>query len=325
MEYDVIICGGGIAGLTAGIYAMRRRMKAILITKDIGGQANLAERIENYPGFKSIAGKDLMQKIYEQARSFGLEIVFEDVQSFREEDKGYIVKTNITERKTKTIVIAMGKAPRKLRVPGEDEFVGKGVSYCATCDMPLFKDKTVAVIGGGNSALEAALLGSKFAKKVYLIHRRDKFRGFEDLVEKVKSKENVEIVFWAIPKEVRGREKVESMILEKTRRDEEGKIVGTGETFELKVDGIFVEIGFEVDPTPIKGFVKLDERNQVIITNRCETFYPNSDKIRPGVFAAGDITNTPFKQLVIAAGEGCKAVLQAYNYIHRLSGPTMVH
>lgn len=324
-EYDVIICGGGIAGLTAGIYAMRRKMKALLITKDIGGQANLAEKIENYPGFISVAGRDLIQKTYEQVKSFGLEVVFEDVQGFREENGKYIVKTNIAERKTKTVIIAMGKIPRKLRVPGEDKFIGKGVSYCATCDMPLFKDKTVAVIGGGNSALEAALLGSKFAKKVYLVHRRGEFRGFEELVEKVKSKKNVEIVLWAIPKEIKGEEKLDSIVLEKTKRDEEGKIVGTGETFELKVDGIFVEIGFEVDPTPIKDFVKLDERNQVIITSNCETFYPNSDKIRPGVFAAGDITNTPFKQLVIAAGEGCKAALQAYNYIHGTSGPVMVH
>ncbi len=322
--YDLIICGGGIAGLTAAIYALRRKMKTILITKEIGGQANWAEVIENYPGFKQIKGSELVKRIFEQALENGLKIAFEEVKGFEEKEGFYVVKTNKQEWKCKTIIIAMGKTPRKLNVPGEDKFLGKGVSYCATCDMPLFKDKVVAVIGGGNSALEAALLGSKFAKKVYLIHRRGEFRGFEELVERVKSKENIEIILWAIVKEIKGKDKVESIVLEKTKM-EEGKIVGTGETFELKVDGIFIQIGLVIDPSPFKDFVKLDERNQIVITQKNETFYPDSDKIRPGVFAAGDITNVPFKQLVVAAGEGCKAALQAYNYLHGTKGPVMVH
>jgi thioredoxin reductase (NADPH) len=311
MDYDLIIVGGGPAGLTAAIYAGRRNLKTLLITITIGGQVLEAEKIENYPGFLGIKGLKLMQRFQKQAIKSGVEIVLDEVKEIKEIEGGYTVKTNTKEYSAKAIILAFGRTPRSLNVPGEEKFRGKGVSYCATCDMPLFKNKTIAVVGGGNAALEAALYGSKIAKKVYLIHRRDEFRGFESFVEKVKRKENVELVLSSVVTEIKGEDSVRAIVVQDLK---------TNQLKELQVDGVFIEIGSEVKTDLIKNLVKLDENNQVVITNNCETFYPDRNEIRPGIFAAGDITSTPFKQIVTAAGEGCKAALQAYNYLHGIKG-----
>jgi thioredoxin reductase (NADPH) len=311
MDYDLIIVGGGPAGLTAAIYAGRRNLKTLLITITIGGQVLEAEKIENYPGFLGIKGLKLMQRFQKQAMKSGVEIVLDEVKEIKEIEGGYTVKTNTKEYSAKAIILAFGRTPRSLNVPGEEKFRGKGVSYCATCDMPLFKNKTIAVVGGGNAALEAALYGSKIAKKVYLIHRRDEFRGFESFVEKVKRKENVELVLSSVVTEIKGEDSVRAIVVQDLK---------TNQLKELQVDGVFIEIGSEVKTDLIKNLVKLDENNQVVITNNCETFYPDRNEIRPGIFAAGDITSTPFKQIVTAAGEGCKAALQAYNYLHGIKG-----
>jgi thioredoxin reductase (NADPH) len=311
MDYDLIIIGGGPAGLTAAIYAGRRNLKTLLITIAVGGQVLEAERIENYPGFLGVKGSKLMERFQKQAIKSGAEIVLEEVKEIKEIEGGYAVKTNAKEYTGRAIILAFGRTPRNLNVPGEEKFRGKGVSYCATCDMPLFKEKTIAVVGGGNAALEAALYGSKVAKKVYLIHRRDEFRGFESFVEKIKKKENVELVLSSIVTEIKGEDTVKSIVVQDLK---------TNQLKELQVDGVFVEIGSEVKTDFIKNLVKLNENNQIVITNNCETFYPDKDEIRPGVFAAGDVTSTPFKQIVTAAGEGCKAALQAYNYLHGIKG-----
>jgi len=311
MDYDLIIVGGGPAGLTAAIYAGRRNLKTLLITITIGGQVLEAEKIENYPGFLGIKGLKLMQRFQKQAIKSGVEIVLDEVKEIKEIEGGYTVKTNTKEYSAKAIILAFGRTPRSLNVPGEEKFREKGVSYCATCDMPLFKNKTIAVVGGGNAALEAALYGSKIAKKVYLIHRRDEFRGFESFVEKVKRKENVELVLSSVVTEIKGEDSVRAIVVQDLK---------TNQLKELQVDGVFIEIGSEVKTDLIKNLVKLDENNQVVITNNCETFYPDRNEIRPGIFAAGDITSTPFKQIVTAAGEGCKAALQAYNYLHGIKG-----
>jgi len=307
MEYDVIIVGGGAAGLTAAVYAARRKMKTLIITMNIGGQASEATKIENYPGFLGVNGAKLMTKFQKQAMKSGAEIVFDEVKEVKEIGDRYTVKTSSKEYTTKAVILAFGKTPRSLNIPGEEIFKGMGVSYCATCDLPLFKDKTVAIVGGGNAALDAALYGSKIAKKVYLIHRRDEFRGFEDLVGQVKKKENVELLLSYVITEIKGKDRVNSIVVQDLK---------TSQTKELQVDGVFVEIGSEVKTDFIKGLIKVDEKNQIIITNNCETFYPDRNEIRPGIFAAGDVTNTPFKQVVVSGGEGCKAALQAYNYIH---------
>lgn len=313
--YDVIIVGGASAGLTAGIYAGRRKMKTLVITKDIGGQANMAHTVENYPGFLQVGGVKLMQKFYEHATNSGAEVIFNEVSGVSEKNGNFVVKTGEEEYECKTVILAFGKTPRNLNIPGEKEFTGKGVSYCATCDMPLFKDKMVAVVGGGNSALDAALYGSEIAKKIYLIHRRDKFRGFEDLIEKVKKKENVELVLESVAVEVKGEKFVKSLTV-KNKKSEETK--------ELTVDGVFVEIGSEIKTGLIKGFVKLDEYNQIVVNKNCQAFHPDGDKIRKGVFAAGDVTDVSIKQIIVSGGEGCKAALNAYNYIHGIEPKIIV-
>jgi thioredoxin reductase (NADPH) len=308
-EYDVIIVGGGPAGLTAGIYAARRNLKTLIVSMSIGGQAVLPEKICNYPGFLSISGINFIKRVQKQAEKAGAQIILEEVKEILPSDKKYLIKTQTKEFLAKAVILAFGKKQRKLNVPGEEKFVGKGVSYCATCDAPLYKNKIVAVVGGGNSALDAALLLSKYAKKVYLIHRRDEFRGFESFVDEVKKKKNVEFLLSSIIVEIKGENVVKS-ILVKNLKNEEIK--------EIFVDGVFIEIGYEVDPTLVKNLVKLDEHNQIVVNQKCQTFYPDKDEVRPGIFAAGDVTSNIFKQIVVAAGEGAKAALAAYNYIHRI-------
>jgi thioredoxin reductase (NADPH) len=305
-EFDVIIIGAGPAGMTAGIYASRRALKTVIIGQVIGGQIMSTTWIENYPGFKQIKAVELVKKFEDHVRSFGVDIIQDLVTEIKEVEGGFIVKTSTNEYKAKAVILAFGKSPRTLNVPGEKEYTGKGVSYCTVCDGPLFRGKPVAVVGGGNSAFEAAHFLSQIASKVYLIHRSEIFRAFETLVEDVK-KRDVEFLLNTEVREIKGDKFVKSIVIENNK---------TGERRELEVNGVFIEIGSEVKTDLIKDLVKLDESNHVVINEKGETFYPNSDKVRPGIFAAGDLTNVPFKQIVVSAGEGCKAALQAYNYIH---------
>jgi thioredoxin reductase (NADPH) len=306
-EYDVIIVGGGPAGLTAGIYAARRNLKTLIITMTVGGQVLLPEKICNYPGFLNVSGMNFIKRVQKQAEKAGAQIILDEVKEILPHDKEYLVKTQTKEFLAKAVILAFGKKPRKLNVPEEEKFIGKGVSYCATCDAILFKNKTVAVVGGGNSALDAALLLSKYAKKVYLIHRRDEFRGFESFVDEVRKRKNVEFLLSSIVVEIKGENLVKSILVKDLR---------TEETREIDVDGVFVEIGYDVDPSFVKDLVKLDEYNQIVVNQKCQTFYPDKDEIRPGIFAAGDVTSNIFKQIVVAAGDGAKAALAAYNYLH---------
>ncbi|MEM0473609.1 MAG: thioredoxin-disulfide reductase [Candidatus Aenigmatarchaeota archaeon] len=305
-EFDLIIIGAGPAGITAGIYASRRALKTVIISENIGGQIMATTWIENYPGFSQIKAVELVQRFEDHVRHFGVDIIQEMVVELNETEGGFIVKTTQNEYKSKAVILAFGKSPRTLDVPGEKKYTGKGVSYCATCDAPLFRGMPTAVIGGGNSAFEAAHLLSQISSKVYIIHRSDTFRAFETLVEDVKNK-GVEFVMNSEVREIKGDNFVKSIVIENNK---------TGEKKEIQVNGVFVEIGSEVKTDFIKDLVKLDESKHVVVNEKAETFYPNNDKVRPGLFAAGDLTNVPFKQIVVSAGEGCKAALQAYNYIH---------
>ena len=305
--YDTIIVGGGGAGLTAGIYAGRRAMKTLIITKDVGGQVLETNLIENYPGFTEIHGPTLMENFEKQARKCGAEIIFSTVISIKEMNKQFVVATEEKKYRSKTVILAFGKTPKNLDVSGEKELTGKGVSYCTICDGPLYKNKTIAMVGGGNSALEGALYLSSIAKKVYLIHRRDEFRGFEHSVGEIKKKKNIEFVLDSVVTEIKGMERIKSVMVKNLKKNS---------IKELEIEGIFIEIGLEVKTDFIKDLVKLDENGHIVINCKCETYHPNSDKIHPGIFAAGDVADTPFKQIVISAGEGCKAALQAYNYLH---------
>ena len=312
--YDVIIVGGGPAGLTAAIYTSRRNLSTLILTKSLGGQAAIAPYVENYPGFKSISGIELMKRFEEQVKVLGVEIAYEEVVGI-EKRKNFIITTTSNKYESRALILAFGKTPRTLGVPGEQRLQGKGVSYCAVCDGPLFADKEVVVIGGGNSAVEAALFLSEIARRVYLVHRRREFRAFEASVEKLKSKTNVELILDSIVTEFKGDNFLQAVVVENVKSKEKR---------ELEVQGAFVEIGSEVKSGMIKDFVKLDENGHIVITRNCETFQPNTNKIMPGVFAAGDITDVPFKQVVVSAGEGAKAGLQVYNYLRGITSHKIV-
>lgn len=308
--YDVIIIGAGAAGMTAAIYTSRRMLKTLVISKDLGGQASLATEVENYPGFdEAISGFKIMQKFNQQARKFGVEFIFDEVEEIKPENDFFEIKTNTQNYQTKSVILAFGLTPRDLDVPGEEKFKGKGVSYCATCDALFYKDKNVAVIGGGNAALDATLLLSKIAKKVYLVHRRNEFKGDEILIQKIKEQKNIQFVLNSTIKEIKGAEFVKSIIVNKIDKENEE---------EIEVNGVFAEVGYEVKADFIKNLVNLDEKNQVITNKNCETSLS-------GIFAAGDATDILYKQIIISAGEGAKAALSAYKYIQEKGGKNCIN
>ncbi|MFA6594187.1 MAG: FAD-dependent oxidoreductase [Candidatus Buchananbacteria bacterium] len=303
-NYDVIIIGGGPAGLTASIYARRRELKVLVIAKAVGGQAALAHEVQNWPGTESTTGLELTQRMKVQAEKWGVEFVSDEVQSVTENSGVFIVKTAQTEYQAAAVILAFGLTPRDLGVPQEKELTGRGVSYCATCDGPLFKNKTVAVIGGGNSASEAAEYLSRLVRQVYLLSDSCNAAADAALVEEVKALKNVQVICGLKVTAVVGSDKVAGLKYNDLQTNEEK---------ELAVDGIFVEIGFSPRTDWIKDTVKLNERKEII-----------TDKVgatsQPGIFAAGDCTDVGFKQMTIAAGEGAKAALSAYKYLAAKKG-----
>ncbi|MCX6820406.1 MAG: FAD-dependent oxidoreductase [Candidatus Aenigmarchaeota archaeon] len=315
--YDAIVIGGSAAGLTAAMYASRRNLKTLVIAKDVGGQISVIKSIENYPGFEQVQGSDLVKSMKAQAEKSGAEIVERDAVELNEAEgdggqKLFVVKAcggdKCEEHLCKMVILAMGKTPRSLGVPGEEGMIGRGVSYCVTCDAPLFKGKDVAVVGGGNSAIDAALVLSPLARKVYIVHRRGEFRAFEHAIAAAKGRKNVEFVLDSLVTAVSGKKFVESISVENKK---------TGKKSELKVEGVFVEIGSDVNTKFVSHLVELDENGQVKTGKNGETSHA-------GIFAAGDVTDTPFKQIVVAAGDGCKAALSAYNHVHGFESRYMV-
>ena len=301
-HFDVIIIGGACAGLAAGTYAGRRAMKTLLLTKDIGGQIATTPSVENYPGIDFITGPDLGESMRAQAVKWGTEIIFSEVTRLEKKaEQNFLVETHDKAYSGKSIILAYGKTPKNLGVPGEAQYAGRGVSYCVTCDAPLYRNKTVVVVGGGNSAIEGALILAKICKHVYLVHRRDEFRAENIYLEQIEAAPNIEKVLSSVSQEVLGDGTYASTL--------RVAHVTTGETRDIAIDGIFVEIGFTVNSALVKDLVQLDRLNQIITNNLQETS-------TPGVFAAGDITDTPFKQAVISASEGTKAALSAYAYLN---------
>lgn len=300
--YDVIIVGGACAGLAAGIYAGRRAMKTLILTKDTGGQIATTPSVENYPGIDFITGPELSKAMFDQAVKWGSEVKFEEVTLLEKKgEKHFVVTTDRGVYMAHSLILAYGKTPRNLDIPGEKDYAGRGVSYCVTCDAPLFKGKTVVVVGGGNSAMEGALILSKICEKVYLVHRRDEFRGEEVTLGQIDATPTIEKVLSSVSEEVLGDGRVVSGLRVNN--------MTTGEKRELAVQGIFVEIGFIVNSALIENVVELDRLKQIITNNEQETS-------TPGIFAAGDITDTPYKQAVISASEGAKAALKAYSYVN---------
>ena len=299
--YDVLIIGAGPAGLTAAIYTCRKKLSTLIVSMDLVGQTARTSYMENYPGMESVNGNKLVEKIYKQAAKFGADFVLgKKVSNLEKKNKNFTAKfSDGSEYSSKTVILAFGKIPRSLGIPGENEYLGKGLSVCVTCDAPMYSGKITAIIGGGNSALESAVYMASISKKVYLIHRRDEFRGDEITAEKIKKMKNIEILFDTIPVEIKGSEFLHTLIVENSE---------TGERRELKVDGVFSEIGYEVNVDFLNKLVEVNEKNEIIIDFNCHTS-------RPGIFAAGDATIIPYKQTIIAAGEGAKAALEAYAYI----------
>lgn len=290
--------------MTAAIYTSRRNLKTIVISQDIGGQAATTPEVENYPGFVEMTdGFELMQQFQKQAQKFGAEFKSGEVTSVVKKDGKFLVETPAGNLEAESIILSFGLTHRHLDVKGEEALIGKGVSYCATCDGPLYRDKIVAVVGGGASAIETALFMSGMAKQVYVIHRRDQYRGEEVMVKRLNEAKNIEQVLNSQTEEIKGQDVVEAIVVKNNE----------GQAREIKVDGIFVEIGLEVKSDFIKDLVDLDERKQIIIDATNQTSLP-------GALAAGDVTNIAYKQIVISAGEGAKAALSTYKYLQKKKG-----
>ena len=302
-EYDVVVVGGGAAGVTAAIYSVRYGFNTLLITETKGGQLIEAGYVENYPGFTSIMGAQLASHFYKHLEYYGVPVELDRVENVERVEDGRLRVTTMRRKYlAKAVILTVGVRKRKLRVPGEEEFAGRGVSYCAACDAPLFKGKVVAVVGGGDSAANAALLISEHASRVYLIHRRDQLRAEPIYVKRLKENPKIELVLNARVKEIRGEKTVKKVILDDGRT--------------LDVDGVFVEIG--ADP-PREFFKRLgletDEEGYVKVN-------PDQSTNIPGVFAAGDCTTASmkFKQIATAVGEGAVAAWAAREYILRNFG-----
>ena len=308
--YDAIIIGGGPAGLTAGIYLSRARMDTLLIEKAMpGGQAILTEIIENYPGFPhGITGTELMQKMEEQAVRFGLKIEYGEAVEFKikedAEDKVKIVKINNQEYKTLTIILASGAEASKLGVLGEEELRGRGVSYCATCDAPFFKDQKIVVVGGGDAAIEEALYLTKFVREVTIIHRRDRLRATKILQERVFSNKKINFAWDSVVIKILGKEKVEGILIQNKK---------TGEEKEVPCQGVFIFVGYVPNSKFLKELVKLDKRGYILTDNNMMTS-------QEGIYACGDVRKKILKQVVTACGEGATAAFAAQKYIEELKG-----
>ena len=308
-DYDVIIIGGGPAGLTAALYTARARLKTLLLEKMTpGGRAAVAWTIENYPGFpEGIGGPELMERIRKQAEKYVLEIksgevVKVNLSSEDERSKGgleKVVKTEKEEYKTVALIVATGTRPRKLEIPGEERLIGRGVSYCATCDGPLFKNRKVVVVGGGDAAVEEALFLSKFAEKTILIHRREELRATKIIEEKAVSNPKLEFLWKSVVIEILGETEVEGVKV---------KNLETGKDLTLEAKGVFVSIGTVPNTGFLKGVVEMDEEGFIITDENMETSVK-------GIYACGDVRKKLLRQVVTACGEGATAGFAAGQYV----------
>ncbi len=299
-KYDLVIVGSGPAGLAAAIYAERARIRTLVIEKGMvsGGQVLTTYEVDNYPGLPGVGGYDLGTKFREHADNLGAQFAEDEV--LRIEDAGD-VKRIVCEHETyeaKAVILATGASHRKLAVPGEEELAGMGVSYCATCDGAFFRKKVTAVIGGGDVALEDAIFLSRMCEKVYLIHRRDEFRGAKSIQEQVFSRENIEVVWDTVVERITGTEKVEALAV---------KNVKTGEEREISVSGVFVAVGITPASQAFEGLVEMDHGYIKAGEDCCTSC--------PGIFAAGDVRTKPLRQIITAAADGANAVTSVERYL----------
>ncbi|MDD3453505.1 MAG: thioredoxin-disulfide reductase [Bacilli bacterium] len=293
--YDIIIIGAGIAGITSAIYASRANKKILIIESLVyGGQIVNSPKVENYPGIKEISGVDLSNALYEQAKNLEVPFAFEKVIQIKKEDKINIIKTNNNTYQTKTIIIATGTINRKLQMENEDKLIGKGISYCATCDGALYKNKDVAVIGGGNTALEEAIFLSTYCNKVYLINRTNKFKGENKYIEQIKKINNIEIIMNESVTKINGENSLESIdLINKS----------------INIEGLFIAIGQIPNTEIFKDIINIDEYGYIISDESCKTNIQN-------IFVAGDCRTKNLRQLITASADGAIAVNEALKYLN---------
>jgi len=301
-EYELLIIGAGPGGLTAGLYAGRSNLKTAIIAAELGGQIVKAHLVENYPGLPDISGEKLVSIIKKQAEKFKVEFIWSTIKKVEKKGKKFILSTTDDKQyQAKALILSFGKTPQQLDIPGEAGLIGRGVGYCATCDMPFFK---------GNSAIHAVLSAASIAKKIYLIHRRDQFRAEKALLDKIhklKEQGKVEVLTFSEVKKIIGKDKVEKIKVENNQ---------TKKIRKLKLDGVFIEIGFQAKTSLVKDLVELNDHNEIITNIKSETK-------TPGLYVAGDISANAHDQAVIAAGQGANAAINAYQYLKGAQGESI--
>lgn len=305
LEFDTVILGGGPAGLSAAIYSARGACStAVIDTSMLGGQPTNYLELENYPGFGMIDGFDLMEKFEQHVDRFEVQkFPMQEIENIDLTTPVKTIKTKEATFKAKAVILATGAQARKLGIPGEKEFTGRGVSYCAVCDGAFYKDKTVAIVGGGNSAIEEAIYLTKFAKKVYVIHRRDTLRADRLIQQRAFKNEKIEFVFDTIPKEILGENAVNTIVIENLK---------TNTTTNLQVDGVFPYVGYSPNTSGFEGQLAQDEQGFIITDETMQTS-------QEGVFAIGDLRTTPLRQVITAASDGAVGAVYATKYIEKLS------
>ncbi|MBI3631302.1 MAG: FAD-dependent oxidoreductase [Candidatus Staskawiczbacteria bacterium] len=303
MTYDLIIIGAGPAGVSAAIYASRQQLNMLIISKDIGGQvAKKAVDIENYPGFNKISGPDLVDLYNQQLKSNNLKVIQDEVLSIKKNNNFSVATKSGKTYQSVSVIVSSGAVSKTINVPGEEEFAGKGVSYCSLCDGPVFGNKTVAVVGGGNNGFESALFLSNYVKKVYILEFSSEVKADKENQNLISKHKNVEVINNAKISRIEGKTFVDSIIYEDSTTNKEKT---------LQVDGVFVEIGYTPSTSFVKDLVDLNEKDEIIFDQK------SLETKTPGLFSAGDCNVSKYKQIIMASGEGAKAALSAYEYIKK--------
>jgi len=302
-EFEIIIVGAGPAGLTAGIYVARQNISCLIISKDLGGQMNLIPRLENYPGAIMTSGQILAKTLETQYLSFKGEIIYDTVEKIDEFEGGFKIKTTRTEYRAISVVLAPGKVPNMLGLENESQYFNKGIHYCTKCDAPFYQGRTTASVGVGNYLLESGLLLSRMASKMYLILRGARLSGDKDLVAAIENNKNIEIVTQSSVKAVSGNSVLQQITI----------VDSSGAEKVLDVDALFIEMGSKINLDYVKHLVKINTKGEIEIESGGMTSHP-------AIFAAGDATTIPYKQIIVACGDGSNAGLSAFNYLEKLKG-----
>ena len=302
-EFEIVIVGAGPAGLSAGIYVARQNVSCLIISKDLGGQMNLIPRLENYPGTIMSSGPILAKTLETQYLSFKGEMVYDTVEKIDEIDGGFKIKTNRSEYKAKAIVLAPGKVPNMLGLENESQYYNKGIHYCTKCDAPFYQGKTTASVGVGSYLLESGLLLSRMASKMYLILKASKLGADKDLISTIENNKNIEIITQSSVKAITGNSVLQKITI----------VDSSGAEKVLDVDALFIEMGSKINLDFVKHLVKINTKGEIEIESGGGTSHP-------AIFAAGDATTIPYKQIVVACGDGSNAGLSAFNYVEKLKG-----